>query len=154
MGQSPYSSLVLIALMVFAFYFLIIRPNKKRQLAQQQTMNSLTTGTRVLLTSGIYGTIVQIGEKQAVIELSPNAHLTVLKPAIARVVTEFDSVDDDYELGTADDADVLSADQRPAGTLTADNDVDSPSPWSNDGSHSIGTDKDPRSGTNTTPIKD
>ena len=46
------------ALMVVAFYFLIIRPQKKRQQAMQKTMNELTPGTRVLLGSGLFGTVV------------------------------------------------------------------------------------------------
>lgn len=90
MGNSPYSSLILIALMVVAFYFLILRPQKKRQRAQQATMNSLVPGTRVLLGSGFFGTLVAIGEKQAVVELSPGVEITILKQAIARTAAESD----------------------------------------------------------------
>jgi preprotein translocase subunit YajC len=177
MGNSPYSTLVLIALMVVAFYFLIIRPNKKRQQAQQQTMRSLTAGTRVLLTSGVFGTIVEMGEKQAVIELSPGVHLTVLKQAIARAVkagdedTEWESADDDdfdEITDTAPAAPVAYGADPVAGGTTG---VEAGSPWSADsasyptssttptstspsGSGTSGTDQDPRSGTNTTPIKD
>ena len=79
-----------VALMVVAFYLLIIRPQRKRQQALQQTMNALTPGTRVMLTSGLFGTVVSLGDKQAVLEISPGVELTVLKQAIARVVTEAD----------------------------------------------------------------
>lgn len=102
MPQSQWSTLVLIALMVVAFYFLILRPQKKRQQAQQQTMNQLVPGTRVLLGSGLFGTIVSVGEKQAVLEISPGVELTVVKPAIARIVTESDEdapeEDDDFDV--------------------------------------------------------
>jgi preprotein translocase subunit YajC len=93
------STLVLVALMVVAFYFLILRPQKKRQQAVQQTMKSLTPGTRVLLGSGIFGTIIAIGDRQAVIEVSPGLDITVLKQAIARIATEADedAFDDDEE---------------------------------------------------------
>lgn len=107
-SSSPYSTLILIALMVAAFYFLIIRPNKKRQQAQIATMNSLTAGTRVLLTSGLFGTLVEVGQKQAVIELSPGVHLTVLKQAIARAVRPGDEdgdTDDDEAVAVEDDFD-------------------------------------------------
>ena len=89
-SSSPYSTLILIALMVLAFYLLIIRPNKKRQQTQQQTLSSLVPGTRVLLTSGVFGTLVEVGLKQAVIELSPGVQVTVLKQAIARPVRDGD----------------------------------------------------------------
>lgn len=85
-----YSTLVMIALMVFAFYFLILRPQKKRQQAIQATLNSLTPGNRVLLGSGIFGTIVSLGDRQAVLEISPGVEMTVLKQAIVRTVTEAD----------------------------------------------------------------
>ena len=92
-----YSTLIMIALMVFAFYFLILRPQKKRQQAIQNTLNSLEPGSRVLLGSGLFGTIVSLGDRQAVLEISPGVELTVLKQAIIRTVTEADedSVFDD-----------------------------------------------------------
>lgn len=178
MGQSPYSTLVLIALMVVAFYFLIIRPNKKRQLAQQATMNSLTIGTRVLTTSGVFGNIVEIGAKQAVLEISPGAHLTVLKQAIARAVrdgdedTEWESDEDDDladleaeptaadhtipgpTTSTTSSSGGLSSTTSSTGTASPDPTSNGANPWSTEGSHSVGSDQDPRSGTNTTPIKD
>ena len=109
-----YSTLVMIALMVFAFYFLILRPQKKRQQAIQATLSSLTPGSRVLLGSGIFGTIVSLGDRQAVLELSPGVEMTVLKQAIVRTVTdadedsaveEYDELDDETavtepEIGT------------------------------------------------------
>ena len=99
-------TLVLIALMVVAFYFLILRPQKRRQQALQKTMRSLEPGTRVLLGSGVFGTIVSIGDKQATLEVSPGLHLTVLKQAIVRTVTEADedipaTAEDELETGYA-----------------------------------------------------
>jgi preprotein translocase subunit YajC len=78
-------TIVLIGLMVVAFYFLMIRPQRKRQQKQQETLNQLQPGTKVLLGSGVFGTILRIGDKQAVLELSPGNELTVLKQAIVRV---------------------------------------------------------------------
>jgi preprotein translocase subunit YajC len=93
-----YQTLIMIALMVVAFYFLIMRPQRKRQQAIQRTMNELTPGTRVLLNSGIFGTVLAVGDRQALIELAPGVELAVLKQAIARIATEADEdtfVDDD-----------------------------------------------------------
>jgi preprotein translocase subunit YajC len=99
-----YSTLILIALMVVAFYLLILRPQKKRQQAIQQTLSSLGPGSRVLLGSGLFGTIVAIGERQAVLEISPGVELTVLKQAIVRSVTDADEDDlDELEDDLADD---------------------------------------------------
>jgi len=82
--MQQYSTLIFIALLVVAFYFLILRPQRKRQQALQQTMNSISTG------SGLFGTVVSVGPRQAVLEISPGAEVTVLKQAISKVVTDAD----------------------------------------------------------------
>jgi preprotein translocase subunit YajC len=109
-----YSTLVMIALMVLAFYLLILRPQKKRQQAIQQTLNSLAPGSRVLLGSGLFGTIVAIGNRQAVLEISPGVELTVLKQAIVRTVTDAD------EDGVLSDDDDLAEDELSAGDAVDD----------------------------------
>jgi preprotein translocase subunit YajC len=85
-----YQSLIMIALLVVGFYFLILRPQKKRQQAVQKTLRELEPGTRVLLNSGLFGTITALGDRQAIIEIAPDVEITVLKAAIARSVTETD----------------------------------------------------------------
>ena len=100
--NSSFSTLVLVGLMVFAFYFLILRPQRKRQQALQRTMSELEPGSRVMLGSGLFGTVLSVGEKQVVLEISPGAELTVLKQAITRVVTEADEDADELD-GEFDD---------------------------------------------------
>jgi preprotein translocase subunit YajC len=100
--MDQYSTLILIALMVLAFYFLIMRPQRKRQQAVAKTLSELTPGTRVMLGSGLFGTVVGVGQKQVVLEISPGNELTVLKQAVARVVTE---EDEDLEATDLDDLD-------------------------------------------------
>ena len=100
--MDQYSTLILIALMVLAFYLLIMRPQRKRQQALAKLVSELTPGTRVMLGSGLFGTVVAVGEKQVVLEISPGAELTVLKQAVARVVTE---EDEDVEVDDVEDLD-------------------------------------------------
>ena len=98
MTNSPFTTIALILLMVVAFYFLIIRPQKKRQQAQQKTMSEIQPGTRVLLGSGIFGTVISVGDKQAVLETAPGAEVTVLKQAIARVIQPGDEFSEPAEV--------------------------------------------------------
>jgi preprotein translocase subunit YajC len=109
--MDQYSTLILIALMVVAFYFLIMRPQRKRQQEIQRILSALTPGQRVMLGSGVFGTVVAVGQKQVVLETSPGAELTVLKQAVARVVTE---ADEDGADETDLDVDVVD---EPAGPL-------------------------------------
>ena len=88
--MQQYSTLIFIALLVAAFYFLILRPQRKRQQAMQQTMSAISPGSRVMLGSGLFGTVVAVGPRQVVLEISPGAEVTVLKQAISKVVTDED----------------------------------------------------------------
>jgi preprotein translocase subunit YajC len=88
--MQQYSTLIFIVLIALAFYFLILRPQRRRQQAIQQTMNTLGPGNRVMLASGLFGTVVSVGPKQVVLEISPGVELTVLKQAISRIVTAED----------------------------------------------------------------
>ena len=109
--MQQYSTLIFIALLVVAFYFLILRPQRKRQQAMQQTMNALSPGSRVMLGSGVFGTVVSVGPRQVVLEISPGAELTVLKQAISKVVTE-------------DDEDVLEEDELEEGVASLDEPIE------------------------------
>jgi preprotein translocase YajC subunit len=80
--------IILLVVMVLAFYFLIMRPQRRRQQQQQEMQKKLEPGTRVMTTTGIYGTIVASGDRQLVIQTSPEGQLTVLKQAVARVVKD------------------------------------------------------------------
>jgi preprotein translocase subunit YajC len=111
--MQQYTTLIFIALLAVAFYFLILRPQRKRQQAVQQTMNALSLGNRVMLGSGVFGTVISVGARQVVLEISPGAELTVLKQAISRIATEDDedSVEEHDELDEVaglDDHDELS----------------------------------------------
>jgi len=89
---------IYIALFGAIIYFLMIRPGRKRSEDQKQMMNAMKPGARVMLTSGVFGTIQAIGDQQAVVELAPGMGVTVVKAAIARVVPdseeEFEYTDD------------------------------------------------------------
>jgi preprotein translocase subunit YajC len=109
--MQQYSTVIFIALLVAAFYFLILRPQRKRQQALQHTMNALSPGSRVMLGSGVFGTVLSVGPRQVVLEISPGAELTVLKQAISKVVTE-------------DDEDVLEEDELEEGVASLDEPIE------------------------------
>ena len=124
--MQQYSTLIFIALLVAAFYFLILRPQRKRQQALQQTMHALSPGSRVMLGSGVFGTVVSVGPKQVVLEVSPGAELTVLKQAISKIVTD-DDEDSPDEQDELDDEEAVAErpieleDERPVEEPTATN---------------------------------
>ena len=118
--MDQYSTLILIALMVVAFYLLIMRPQRKRQQAIAKTLSELVPGNRVMLGSGLFGTVLEVGQRQVVLEISPGNELTVLKQAVARVVTE---EDEDVEVTDVADPDEVVEPEHP---VTAEPDVEPP----------------------------
>ena len=101
MPNSPYASVALIAVLVLLMYFVILRPQKKRQQQQAKTLNAIEPGTRVMLTSGIFATVLAVGEKQMVVETSPGVQLTILKQAMSRAVPAGDEDDPSVLAGGA-----------------------------------------------------
>lgn len=79
-------SLLLIVAAGAAFYFLIIRPGKQRQKAQQEMQRSLRPGTEVMTTAGIFGTIAVVTDEELSLEVSPGVFMRVIPAAVARVV--------------------------------------------------------------------
>ncbi len=67
----------------FIFYFLLIRPQTKRQKALDQLRNNLKVGDKVITTGGIYGDIAYVGESVIHLKVSKDVKLTVSKAAIA-----------------------------------------------------------------------
>ncbi|MGY4720523.1 preprotein translocase subunit YajC [Naumannella huperziae] len=90
MNLENLTTLGLIALMVVGFYFLIIRPTRNRQKEQARTLESATVGARVMTASGVIGTVAEVGDRQARIEIAPGVIVTVVKQAIVQVLPDGD----------------------------------------------------------------
>lgn len=115
------STLALIALMGGAVYFLMIRPQQKKAKEQAAHMNAMEPGSRVMMISGIIGTIKYLGDKQAIVEISPGVEMTIDKRAISTqpVEDEFEYADDSaaavaVDDGTEDDSYEELAEPAPA----------------------------------------
>lgn len=74
-------------LMFVLFYFLLIRPQQKRQKATQNMQSSLKKGDKVATIGGMHGTIDAIDELQIVIKSPDGTKLTFDRSAI-REITE------------------------------------------------------------------
>ena len=79
--------LILIAVFVAFFYFLAIRPQKKRQLEMQQLQNNLKPGDDIVTLSGVYGTVTEIEDGGTVlIEISEDTEIRIAATSIGQIV--------------------------------------------------------------------
>jgi preprotein translocase subunit YajC len=108
-GGQAGSSLVGLALpvlLIVGFYFLLIRPQRTRQRAQQALIASLEVGDDVMTSGGIFGTIVEIDDDEGVVtvEIAPGTRVRMLRQGIAqRFVEDEDTFDEDDGGETADE---------------------------------------------------
>ncbi len=75
-----------IILMFVLFYFLLIRPQQKRQKAVQQMQNDLKKGDKIVTIGGLHGIIDAVDEGKIVIKCGDGSRLTYDKNAVREVV--------------------------------------------------------------------
>ncbi len=80
MGQV--GMLVILVLMFGAFYFLMIRPQRKRQSEHQKLVEDLQQGDKVITIGGIFGEIDSIGEQDFVLKVEDGSKVKFLKNSI------------------------------------------------------------------------
>ncbi len=74
-----------LALMILIFYFLIIRPEKKRSKEAQDMLNSIQVADEVITNGGIIGRVLSVKEDTVLIETgSDRTKIRVVKSAIAK----------------------------------------------------------------------
>lgn len=87
-GGSMISTVVMFALIIFIFYFMIIRPQSKRQKERQKMLEAMKKGDKVVTNGGLHGKIVGMEDKTVLLEIADNVKVKVEKSAIGAVVTE------------------------------------------------------------------
>ncbi|MBR3623888.1 MAG: preprotein translocase subunit YajC [Selenomonadaceae bacterium] len=75
-------------LMVLMLYFLLIRPQKKAQKKRNEMLEKLKRGDKVITIGGLYGTIVDISEKQVKLSVEGGVRLEFARSAISANITE------------------------------------------------------------------
>ncbi len=76
---------------IFAiFYFLIIRPQKKERERHRKLIESLKKGDKVVTSSGIWGTISEIGDKTVTLKVDSATKITFSKEAVIGYQPEYE----------------------------------------------------------------
>jgi preprotein translocase subunit YajC len=81
-------TIIPLILMFVLFYFLLIRPQQKRQKAVQQMQNDLKKGDKIVTIGGLHGFIDSIDENKAVIKCGDGSRLTFDRNAIREVTAD------------------------------------------------------------------
>jgi preprotein translocase subunit YajC len=106
LNGSPVSPAILIYLVILvaAFYFLIVRPQRRNAMIRRQLLSAVQVGDEIVSTGGVYGTVVAIEDDTLDVEIAPGVVVKLARGAVgARITPESEYDDEDYEDEDADD---------------------------------------------------
>jgi preprotein translocase subunit YajC len=83
-----FESLIFLGLLIAIFYFMLIRPQKRRVQAHKHLIESVEVGDEVVTIGGAHGIVRGIGDDDIRLEVAPGTEIRFIKSAIARRVTE------------------------------------------------------------------
>jgi len=79
---------------VAIFYFVMIRPQQRREKERKAMIAAVKSGERVVLSSGIIGEIVNVKEKTVIVRVADNTKIEVLKTAVAQIIEKGETPDE------------------------------------------------------------
>ncbi len=79
---SVWATLIPFAIIIVVFYLFLILPQQKQRKKHKEFIESLQKGDTVVTSSGIYGKIKNISEKDFTIEIAENVNIKILKDNI------------------------------------------------------------------------
>ena len=83
---SPFGFLVPMIIIFVAFYFLLIRPQQKKQKQHTELVAALQVGDEVLTAGGILAKVTGVSEHYAVVQIIDNTKIKIQKASVSAVV--------------------------------------------------------------------
>jgi preprotein translocase subunit YajC len=83
---SPFPMLIMMVVLFGIFYFMMIRPQMKRQKEHRNLLSALSKGDEVVTNGGIAGRIEEVGDSFITVEIAPNVRVKLQKGAVAQVL--------------------------------------------------------------------
>jgi preprotein translocase subunit YajC len=128
--SNPLVTLLPVILIGVVFYFLLFRPQRRRQAAQAQMQRQISPGQRVMTTAGMIAEVVVIEDDAVVLEIAPGVEVRFVKQAIGQVLHDDEEIEDETEEEepeeSAESAEVVEAEHKetPEARETLQDDVE------------------------------
>lgn len=84
--SDPFGFFLPMIVIFVAFYFLLIRPQQKRQKAHNELVGTLATGDEVLTAGGVLGKVTAVSEHYATLQIADNVEIKVQKSTVSAVL--------------------------------------------------------------------
>lgn len=89
--------LVPMAIIFGIFYFMMIRPQQRKEKERRAMIDNIKTGEKVLFSGGIIGTVANVKESTFVIKIADNVKIEVARSSVSRVIPKGDKIVEDKE---------------------------------------------------------
>ncbi len=90
-GGNPFGMLITMGLIFAIFYFMLIRPQQRKEKERKKTIETLRAGQRVLFAGGLIGTIAEVRPHTFVIEIAKDVNVEVARGAVAKLLQDGDT---------------------------------------------------------------
>jgi preprotein translocase subunit YajC len=84
--QSSFMSLLPLVLMFVVLYFVMIRPQMKRQKEHRAMVEALAKGDEVATSGGLLGKVTKLGDAHLGVEIAPGVEVQVQRSAVVQVL--------------------------------------------------------------------
>ncbi len=84
---SPYGMLVTMALIFAIFYFMMVRPQQRKEKERRKTIETLRAGQRVIFAGGLIGTIAEVKQYTFIIE-TVSGKIEIARGAVSRLLKD------------------------------------------------------------------
>ena len=95
---------LIIILMFGALYYLLLRPQQKREKARRELVRSLQAGDEVVTNAGIHGAVAEVEDAVVWLEVAPDIELKMSRDSVAGRVSEASDDGDDEADGDEEDS--------------------------------------------------
>ena len=79
---------IFILILLVGMWFLLIRPQRRRQMESQRLLQSLSVGKEIVTAGGLYGTITALEDDEARVRIAEGVEVRIAKRAIAGVLSD------------------------------------------------------------------
>ena len=83
---SMLASFIPLILIFLIFYFLLIRPQQKKQKEHKILLESIQRGDEILSSGGILGKVIKVDNDKLTVEISKGVHVTIIRSTVADVI--------------------------------------------------------------------
>lgn len=89
--QSPVFMFGWLGLMLVVFYFVLIRPQQRKERERRTLIDNIKTGDRIVFSGGILGVVANVKDKTFMVKIADNTKIEVSRFAVSQVLDKDDS---------------------------------------------------------------